>query len=273
MQPNNTQNQNNIPTHVPISQLKDQLANKNNVPILNQGKPVNNNQPIIITPNLNKQTPAQPAFSSPPASVATTTNAMPTNTTETSSSTINTPPTDPSPVSPTPQLANINQPDKTPIKLLVVIQFISLFVIVFGFYPSPLFTVFSLMISGVIMIALGLFLGIWSYMSFHQKISISPVPLKHSFLVTGGPFKYIRHPMYATLLLISVGLLLVYPSITRILAVIALIVVLNIKMNIEEKLLAERYHHYGRYQRITGKLLPKLHKPKIDIDIDLPKFE
>jgi protein-S-isoprenylcysteine O-methyltransferase Ste14 len=267
MQPNKPQNQNNIPNHVPISQLNEQLANKDRLATLKKNAPVNNNQPVIISPNTNN------APQSPSAIDSTLPGELVSSIETTAPSTdITNQPAKPNAILPTKPSINTKPAIKAPIKLLVVVQFVSLLVIVFGFYPSPLFTVFSLMISGVIIIALGLFLGIWSFMSFHQKINISPVPLKHSFLVTGGPFKYIRHPMYATLLLISVGLLLVYPSITRILAVIALVLVLNIKMNIEERLLAERYHHYGRYQRLTGKLLPKLHKPKIDIDIDLPKF-
>jgi protein-S-isoprenylcysteine O-methyltransferase Ste14 len=110
----------------------------------------------------------------------------------------------------------------------------------------------------MLFVGLALFIGIWAIMSFKQKISITPTPGSNSFLVTGGPFAYIRHPLYFALLTGSFGLMIAYPTIPRGIALVMLAVILHIKVTYEEKMLASRFNGYEKYKQNTGALFPKI---------------
>ena len=144
--------------------------------------------------------------------------------------------------------------------LLVIGQFIALIVILFGFIPPLLWQNTFLQVFGMLLIGAALFIGIWALLSFKQKMNILPSPTTNGFLVTGGPFTYIRHPVYFSLITASIGITLAYPTIPRIIALLVLLVVLHKKASLEETLLAKRFNGYETYKKHTGSLVPKLHK-------------
>jgi protein-S-isoprenylcysteine O-methyltransferase Ste14 len=86
--------------------------------------------------------------------------------------------------------------------------------------------------------------------------NIRPTIRDGAILITHGPYRYIRHPMYASLLLAGVGLLLISCTWLRLAAFLALWLVLYCKLRIEEKLLAERFPDYARYQKRSCMLFP-----------------
>ena len=63
---------------------------------------------------------------------------------------------------------------------------------------SPTVISFALNLLGVLLIALGLFLTCWSFRA------ILTVP-KNALLVTSGPWAHVRHPIYLTGFLVSLG--------------------------------------------------------------------
>jgi protein-S-isoprenylcysteine O-methyltransferase Ste14 len=75
-------------------------------------------------------------------------------------------------------------------------------------------------------------------------------------LVRNGPYRLIRHPMYASvLLLIWVGILGHLSVVNGIIgAVVTAVVVMRI--SIEEQLLRERYPEYAGYARQTKRMIP-----------------
>jgi len=83
------------------------------------------------------------------------------------------------------------------------------------------------------------------------------VPAKSATLKTGGIFEYVRHPIYAGLLLLCFGLGVVTSSAPRLILTAILWYVLDQKVTVEEKNLAQRYPEYPAYmEKVTGKLLP-----------------
>jgi protein-S-isoprenylcysteine O-methyltransferase Ste14 len=145
---------------------------------------------------------------------------------------------------------------------LVAVQLVALFVVVFGFVPPILWQNTFLQVVGMLFVGVAIFVAIWAVLTFKQKINILPSPSPSGFLVTGGPFGYIRHPLYFALLAGGTGLMLAYPTIPRLLALLVLAFVLYVKMNYEEARLAERYNGYEKYKAHTGKLLPKFSRQK-----------
>ena len=78
-------------------------------------------------------------------------------------------------------------------------------------------------------------------------------------LVTAGPYRYVRHPLYLAEELAIVGLSMQFFS-----AATALILVVQIafqlrRMHNEEAVLAETFPEYAAYQRRTARLLPGIY--------------
>jgi protein-S-isoprenylcysteine O-methyltransferase Ste14 len=86
--------------------------------------------------------------------------------------------------------------------------------------------------------------------------NIIPTIKSGAILITHGPYRYIRHPMYASLLLGGVGLLLISCTWLRLAAFFGLWLVLYCKLRIEEKLLADHFPDYSLYQKRSRMLFP-----------------
>lgn len=88
--------------------------------------------------------------------------------------------------------------------------------------------------------------------------NIRPTIKSGALLITHGPYRYIRHPMYASLLLAGLGLLLITFSWLRLVIFFALWLVLYRKLRIEEQLLADHFPDYTSYKKRTRMLFPWL---------------
>ena len=108
------------------------------------------------------------------------------------------------------------------------------------------------------MILAGLFAVYRSASDLKNNLSPWPVPSQsNGSLVDEGIYSYVRHPMYAGVLLGMTGLSLCTDSVTRSLLTIALYFVLDAKSDYEEERLIEIYPEYEDYQkRVESKFLP-----------------
>jgi protein-S-isoprenylcysteine O-methyltransferase Ste14 len=79
-------------------------------------------------------------------------------------------------------------------------------------------------------------------------------------LITNGIYKYIRHPMYASLLLANIAqILLIQNWIAGPIAIIMFIPFYALRSRAEEKMMMEKFGDpYREYKKITGGILPKL---------------
>lgn len=103
------------------------------------------------------------------------------------------------------------------------------------------------------------FLVLWAIISMRQsKLRITPVPANEAKLITTGPYRFIRHPMYTAVLSGAAGLLSAYFSWIRLGIAITLALVLIIKLFWEEKMLTEKFSGYTNYKKNTRRLLPYL---------------
>ena len=110
--------------------------------------------------------------------------------------------------------------------------------------------------SYVLLIA-GALLGFWAIMVMELgRFNITPDIHKNSRMITKGPYKFIRHPMYTSVLMITLAWVLNSPTILRSVIWIALLVDLISKLKYEEKLLTNRYQEYLDYQKRTKGLIP-----------------
>lgn len=103
-------------------------------------------------------------------------------------------------------------------------------------------------------------LGLWAVATMRLgKFNVTPEVHPNARLVDRGPYHWIRHPMYTSLLLIGLALVLHAPSPLRWAALALLAVNLFVKLHYEEGLLAAALPGYSAYQARTQRLIPYLY--------------
>ncbi|TXT34432.1 MAG: isoprenylcysteine carboxyl methyltransferase [Chitinophagaceae bacterium] len=102
-------------------------------------------------------------------------------------------------------------------------------------------------------------LALWAIIAMRKsKLRISPIPANEAILIVSGPYQYIRHPMYSSILLFVIGLLVIHYSIYQLIAVILLLLVLLIKSKWEEQMLLIKFPSYKSYMERTKSIIPFL---------------
>jgi protein-S-isoprenylcysteine O-methyltransferase Ste14 len=100
--------------------------------------------------------------------------------------------------------------------------------------------------------------GLW-LLRRAAALSALPRPLETASMVATGPYRYVRHPVYAGLVLAALGVGLFRYSPWTVAAAVALFVILDVKRRREEAWLAERYADYSAYRARTRALIPFLY--------------
>ncbi|MDD3343381.1 MAG: isoprenylcysteine carboxylmethyltransferase family protein [Sulfurospirillaceae bacterium] len=135
--------------------------------------------------------------------------------------------------------------------LLVTLQFISVMELL-------LYNVsFFMHIVPLLVFCFGFGFGIYTLM--HNTLNnfhIIPEIKENALLVTSGAYKYIRHPMYFSLLWMMAGVLIASVNIITIGWYGVLCVVLVLKAKKEEKLWSSQSPEYQSYMRRTKSIIP-----------------
>lgn len=139
--------------------------------------------------------------------------------------------------------------------LLVTLQFTAIVVIVWPFHAAAGDRLPWLAVS-----AIGVIVGL--YTLAHNKLGnfgIYPEPLPDACLVTTGPYRWIRHPMYTSLLLFMLGIALYRHAWPNYLGLLLLGIAILGKMRLEEAHLLQKFPGYSDYIRRTHRLLPRIY--------------
>ncbi|NVO19439.1 MAG: isoprenylcysteine carboxylmethyltransferase family protein [Bacteroidetes bacterium] len=109
----------------------------------------------------------------------------------------------------------------------------------------------------LIIVAISASLAFWAILSMQlNNLKVTPSPGENARLITSGPYRIIRHPMYSSILLLAIPLVIHEFSLLRLFLAILLIIDLLIKLNYEERLLLTKFSQYKGYRSVTYRILP-----------------
>ncbi len=120
-----------------------------------------------------------------------------------------------------------------------------------------LFQFSSAAIIGLVLVALGFIGTWWCYITLGNAWSISVNKGKTNELITNGPYKLVRHPIYSLQWLIILGCFLILPGIPLLASLVILTVAMHWKAGYEEKALGEVFGDaYAEYRKSSGRFFP-----------------
>lgn len=109
---------------------------------------------------------------------------------------------------------------------------------------------------GLAILAVGGLLGTWGMVALGRNLTPFPKPIEGGSLVTAGPYRLVRHPIYAGLIFGTLGWALFRSNLLGVGLAIALFAFFDLKSRREERWLAEAYPGYGEYRGQVRKLIP-----------------
>ena len=106
--------------------------------------------------------------------------------------------------------------------------------------------IFSIL--GFIIIIISLFIMLLAIKDLGSNLSPFPRPLANGNLITSGIYRFIRHPMYYALILISLGVFIIELSFYYLCLTISLTLVIKFKIILEEQYLNNKFKNYFLYK-------------------------
>jgi protein-S-isoprenylcysteine O-methyltransferase Ste14 len=132
---------------------------------------------------------------------------------------------------------------------LIVIALVALLRIHALFSPEP--WVIALQVAAALLM-------LWARITFGMRSFHADAKPTAGGLVTSGPYRYIRHPIYAAIcMFVWAGVLAHLSPLTIFLGFVATVGIL-VRLRCEETLVTERYPEYRDYSARTKRLLPGL---------------
>ena len=101
---------------------------------------------------------------------------------------------------------------------------------------------------GVLIIIIALIILLVAIKDLGRNLSPFPRPLKNSNLVTTGIYGFTRHPMYYSIIFISLGFFITKLSIYYLFLSISLYLIIKFKIALEEQYLNNKFKNYLLYK-------------------------
>ena len=101
-------------------------------------------------------------------------------------------------------------------------------------------------------------LMIWARISFGFRSFHAAANATKGELVTNGPYHWLRHPIYASLIYFFAASIISFPFIETVGAVLLVFTGLFVRMLLEENFLLVAYGEYGAYCKRTKRIIPFL---------------
>lgn len=118
--------------------------------------------------------------------------------------------------------------------------------------------VFISQLLGIVLLALGVFLRFWGILHLKSQFTRYVTVREGDEIVSTGPYRKLRHPLYTGLLLITLGMALFFSSlIAAAIGGSVMVWALLQRINYEERLLVEKFGpDYQQWMKTRARLIP-----------------
>jgi protein-S-isoprenylcysteine O-methyltransferase Ste14 len=119
----------------------------------------------------------------------------------------------------------------------------------------------SLLATGLVTIAIQViaaFLWVWARLTFGIRSFHGTANPTAGGLVTSGPYRYIRHPIYAAILYFAWAGIAAHFSFVSVWVGLLATAMTAVRIAAEEKLLSQTYPEYAEYSRTTARVIPSI---------------
>ena len=101
---------------------------------------------------------------------------------------------------------------------------------------------------GYLIIIVAFIILLFAIKDLGRNLSPFPRPINNSKLITTGIYRFIRHPMYYSLIFISFGVFITKLSIYYLFLSISLCLIIKFKIALEEQYLNNKFKNYQLYK-------------------------
>lgn len=141
-------------------------------------------------------------------------------------------------------------------RLFVGLQLVLFVLYLFRFSIFDLVIHIAVRYTGLVLALIGLIIIAASFLVLRKNLTPFPSPLQNGELVTTGIYKYIRHPIYTGILMLTFGYGLFSQNLLRLIIFLVLGSFFYFKSVYEEQLLLQKFTGYKNYKSKTGRFLP-----------------
>jgi protein-S-isoprenylcysteine O-methyltransferase Ste14 len=113
---------------------------------------------------------------------------------------------------------------------------------------------------GGVLFAIGLVATLWAQLAMGDSWRIGVDESERTTLVARGPFRWVRNPIFTSMIVAIAGLALLTPNAVALAAVATIVVALELHVRIVEEPYLSRVHGaaYAAYRARTGRFVPGL---------------
>ena len=137
----------------------------------------------------------------------------------------------------------------------IILVFLQFFIISLHFFQWELFPQKQIVevsplsyFTGILIIIFSLIIMLVAIKDLGRNLSPLPRPTTNGNLVTSGIYRFTRHPMYYSLIFISVGFFIINLSIYNLFLTISLVLIIRFKIVLEERYLKNKFKNYLLYK-------------------------
>ncbi len=110
---------------------------------------------------------------------------------------------------------------------------------------------------GLLVGVAGAAVSVWALLQHGWRVSPFPKPVDGAHLVTSGPYRYVRHPMYTGIVFFSLGVGLAYANPVAMLSSVTFLVFFMAKTGREEEMLVAEIDGYRSYRsNVVWRIIP-----------------
>jgi protein-S-isoprenylcysteine O-methyltransferase Ste14 len=129
-----------------------------------------------------------------------------------------------------------------------------------SFFRFSFQSFFSFLIPGSVLTLIGLFGAVWARFHLGRNWSGYVTYKKDQTLVTTGPYRYVRHPIYTSMILMFIGTILYYGSLFVSIFLIILGISFILRTKKEEEIMTRLFgEKYTDYMKRTKRLIPLIY--------------